>query len=66
MGFLGQSDKESAGLASAVRCRMKTLYVSDLDGTLLRSDERTSEYTSGLKSILKGKHYDSPSHISGI
>lgn len=25
---------------------MKTLYVSDLDGTLLRSDERTSEYTN--------------------
>lgn len=25
---------------------MSTLYVSDLDGTLLRSDERTSEYTN--------------------
>ena len=25
---------------------MKTLYVSDLDGTLIRSDERTSEYTN--------------------
>lgn len=25
---------------------MKTLYVSDLDGTLLHSDERTSEYTN--------------------
>ena len=25
---------------------MRTLYVSDLDGTLLRSDERTSEYTN--------------------
>lgn len=25
---------------------MKTLYVSDLDGTLLRSDETTSEYTN--------------------
>ena len=25
--------------------QMKTLYVSDLDGTLLRSDERTSGYT---------------------
>jgi len=25
---------------------VKTLYVSDLDGTLLRSDERTSEYTN--------------------
>lgn len=27
---------------------MKTLYVSDLDGTLLRSDERTSDYTNGI------------------
>ena len=26
--------------------RMKTLYVSDLDGTLLRSDERTSDFTN--------------------
>lgn len=25
---------------------MRTLYVSDLDGTLLRSDERTSDYTN--------------------
>ena len=25
---------------------MKTLYVSDLDGTLLRSDETISEYTA--------------------
>ena len=25
---------------------MKTLYVSDLDGTLLRSDQKTSEYTN--------------------
>jgi len=25
---------------------MKTLYVTDLDGTLLRSDERTSDYTN--------------------
>ena len=27
---------------------MKTLYLSDLDGTLLRSDERVSEYSSGI------------------
>lgn len=27
---------------------MKTLYVSDLDGTLLRSDETTSEYTNKI------------------
>ncbi len=27
---------------------MKTLYVSDLDGTLLRSDEATSEYTNAV------------------
>ena len=25
---------------------MKTLYVSDLDGTLLRSDAKTSAYTN--------------------
>lgn len=25
---------------------MRTLYVSDLDGTLLRSDEKTSDYTN--------------------
>jgi len=27
---------------------MKTLYLSDLDGTLLRSDERVSEYTANM------------------
>lgn len=27
---------------------MRTLYVSDLDGTLLRSDERASEYTNNV------------------
>lgn len=27
---------------------MKTLYVSDLDGTLLQSNERTSEYTNNI------------------
>lgn len=27
---------------------MKTLYVSDLDGTLLRSDQRTSDYTNTI------------------
>lgn len=28
--------------------RMRTLYVSDLDGTLLRSNEKTSEYTNSV------------------
>ena len=27
------------------RDEMSTLYISDLDGTLLKSDETTSEYT---------------------
>lgn len=31
---------------------MKCLYVSDLDGTLLRSDERTSEYTNRVINSL--------------
>lgn len=31
---------------------MKTLYVSDLDGTLLRSNERTSEYTNNVINCL--------------
>lgn len=31
---------------------MKTLYVSDLDGTLLRSNERTSEYTNHVINSL--------------
>ena len=26
----------------------RTLYVSDLDGTLLRSNERTSDYTNSV------------------
>ena len=28
--------------------RVSTLYVSDLDGTLLRSNEATSEYTNSV------------------
>lgn len=32
--------------------KMSTLYVSDLDGTLLRSDERTSEYTNNVINSL--------------
>lgn len=34
---------------------MKTLYVSDLDGTLLRSNERTSDYTNAVINDLVGK-----------
>lgn len=34
---------------------MRTLYVSDLDGTLLRSDQRTSEYTNNVINELVGK-----------
>ena len=34
---------------------MSTLYVSDLDGTLLRSDERTSEYTNKVINRLTEK-----------
>lgn len=31
---------------------MRTFYVSDLDGTLLRSDEKTSEYTNNVINCL--------------
>lgn len=34
---------------------MKTLYVSDLDGTLLRSNEKTSDYTNAVINDLVGK-----------
>ena len=34
---------------------MRTLYVSDLDGTLLRSNERTSEYTNRVINQLVGQ-----------
>ena len=34
---------------------MKTLYVSDLDGTLLHSDQRTSEYTNKVINELVDK-----------
>ena len=34
---------------------MKTLYVSDLDGTLLRSDQRISEYTNRVINELTAK-----------
>jgi len=34
---------------------MKTLYVSDLDGTLLRSNEQTSEYTNQTINALVAK-----------
>lgn len=34
---------------------MKTLYVSDLDGTLLRSDEQMSEYTNNTINTLVSK-----------
>lgn len=32
--------------------KMSTLYVSDLDGTLLRSDEKTSQYTNNVINSL--------------
>lgn len=34
---------------------MRTLYVSDLDGTLLRSNERTSAYTNSVINALTAK-----------
>lgn len=34
---------------------MKTLYVSDLDGTLLRSDARTSDYTNAVINRLTAR-----------
>ena len=34
---------------------MKTLYISDLDGTLLKSDERTSDFTNSVINRLTSK-----------
>ena len=34
---------------------MKTLYVSDLDGTLLNSSQTTSEYTNNVINALADK-----------
>ena len=34
---------------------MKTLYISDLDGTLLRNDQKTSEYTNNVINALLKK-----------
>ena len=34
---------------------MKVLYVSDLDGTLLRSNAKTSEYTNQVYSYISGR-----------
>lgn len=38
----------------------KTLYLSDLDGTLLRSDQKTSDYTNGVVNRL----FDAGVHFS--
>lgn len=35
--------------------KMSTFYVSDLDGTLLRSNEKTSEYTNNIINRLTEK-----------
>lgn len=40
---------------------MKTLYMSDLEGILLQSNEKTSEYTSRTINALIEKVYTIPS-----
>ena len=42
-----------------VKTNKKTLYVSDLDGTLLRKNQRTSDYTNEMINslIAKGMHF---------
>ncbi len=62
-GGEGKGDKRCFGAfwdgvensRAEVTAEMNTLYVSDLDGTLLRSDEKTSDYTNKVINSLTEK-----------
>ena len=47
---------------------MRTLYVTDLDGTLLRSDERTSDFTNQTinELVQKGMLFSYATARSGV